>query len=121
MRNWILSIFVILFLLNSQSCKDREQIDPEQLLPDSLIVMILTDGFILNSAFNQTFGDVKDSVGKAYSAQILEKYKVSEEVLQANLDFRLRSPLKMDSIYQQMLDRIDVLEGKLHVRDDENK
>jgi len=85
------------------------------------MVMILTDGFILNSAFNQTFGEVKDSVGKAYSKQILEKYEVTEEVLEVNLDFLNRNPLKMDSIYQQMLDRIDDLEEKMHVGDDDNK
>lgn len=109
---------VAFFLLIGQSCKDREMIDPELVLPDSLIVQILTDGFILNSAFNQTFGEVKDSVSDVYTQQILEKYNVSQEVLEVNLDFLNRDPLRMDSIYQKMLDRIDDLEEKLHVRDE---
>ncbi|NND35238.1 MAG: DUF4296 domain-containing protein [Saprospiraceae bacterium] len=86
---------------------------PEVKLTDSILVNILTDSYILNSAFNQTYGVVKDSIGKVYSQQILDKYQVSEEILEANIQWMYQEPGRMDTIFQAMLDRLDYLEEKL--------
>jgi hypothetical protein len=98
------------YLLAASACTERSWEEPEIKLEDSLVVRILTDSYILNAAFNQTFGTIKDSVSLVYSKQVLGKYGVSAEVLDANLLYLSHDPMKMDTIYQGMLDRLDELE-----------
>ncbi len=90
------------------------QIDPpEVILEDSLLVKILTDSYILNAAFHQTAGSVKDSIGKAYKQQILDKYQITRVVLDQNVEWLYAHPDKLDSIFQMMLDRMDILETQI--------
>jgi hypothetical protein len=85
---------------------------PEVVLGDSLLVRILTDSYILNAAFNQTAGTVKDSISKVYSQQIIDKYEVSQEVLDENIQW-LYSQNRIDTIFQMMMDRMDYLENHI--------
>ncbi len=95
------------------------QIDPpEVILEDSLLVKILTDSYILNAAFHQTAGSVKDSIGKAYKQQILDKYQISRVVLDQNVEWLYAHPDKLDSIFQMMLDRMDTLETQISEKAD---
>jgi hypothetical protein len=85
---------------------------PEVVLGDSLLVRILTDSYTLNAAFNQTAGTVKDSISKVYSQQIIDKYEVSQEVLDENIQW-LYSQNRIDTIFQMMMDRMDYLENHI--------
>jgi hypothetical protein len=89
---------------------------PQVLLGDSLLVNILTDSYILDAAFNQTAGTVKDSISKAYSQQIIDKYQVSQEVLDENIQW-LYSQNRIDTIFQMMMDRMDYLEDRISRED----
>ena len=102
----------IYVFVGSTSCS-RDQLQPPQvLLDDSLMVRILTDSYILNAAFNQTAGTVKDSISKAYHQQIIDKYQISQEVLDENIQW-LYSQNRIDTIFQMMMDRMDYLEDQI--------
>ncbi|MBK8504093.1 MAG: DUF4296 domain-containing protein [Saprospiraceae bacterium] len=99
-------------IAGNTSCLRSQMEPPQVMLGDSLLVKILTDSYILNAAFNQTSGTVKDSVSKAYSQQIIDKYEVSQEVLDENIQW-LYSQNRIDTIFQMMMDRMDYLEDQI--------
>jgi hypothetical protein len=101
------------FLVSNISCKKNQIVEPEIVFGDSLLVNILTDSYILNSAFNQTYGIAKDSIGDIYSQEILDRYQISQSLLEANMEWMYRDPLRVDTIFQLMLDRLDYLEERI--------
>lgn len=104
----------------STACTHNQMDPPEVLLTDSMLVKILADGYILNAAFNQTSGTVKDSISKAYSQQITEKYQVSQEVMDENIRW-LYAQNRIDTIFQMMLDRMDYLEDRISAEKDPSR
>lgn len=102
------------------ACTRSEMEPPEILLTDSLLVNILADSYILNAAFNQTAGTVKDSVSKAYSEQILHKYHISQEVLDQNIEWRYAQE-QMDTIFNRMMERMNYLENRISLKSDNRK
>lgn len=91
-------------------CYSSDLVEPEVLLSDSVMVNVMTDSYILNNAFHQTTGTVKDSIAHIYSDQIFEKWGVDKDVFTNNLEWLYRNPARLDSIYEKMLDRLDRLE-----------
>jgi len=106
MRSGII-ICLILF-----GCRDTE-FEPENKIPDSTMVSIMTDLYALNAAFAQTFGTIKDSISNLYIKQIEEQYAITETQLNENLEYLRRNPAKLDSIFDRILDRIEVLESNI--------
>ena len=90
---------------------------PEVLLNDSLLVNILSDSYILNAAFSQTAGMVKDSISKSFKQQILDKYQISQDVLDQNVEWRYAEG-RMDSIFNMMMERMNYLENHISSRSD---
>ena len=80
------------------------------MLDDSTLVLVLTDAFIMNAAFAQTFGIVKDSISQEYARQIERKYNLSQEALEANIDYLYNDPARLDTFFDKMLERIDYLD-----------
>jgi hypothetical protein len=111
-KNCILGL-LLFGLISHNACKKIQIDEPEIILDDSLLVNILTDSYILNSAFNQTYGIVKDSIGKVYSQQILDRYHISRELLDANVNWLYQDQGRVDSLFQRMLDRLDYLEERV--------
>ncbi|MCB0685894.1 MAG: DUF4296 domain-containing protein [Saprospiraceae bacterium] len=103
------SISIVTF---SSSCRRAEMEPPAEILTDSVLVNILTDSYILNAAFNQTAGTIKDSVSQAYSQQILDKYHISQEVLEENVEWRYAQE-RMDTIFNMMMERMNYLEDHI--------
>ena len=73
----------------------------------------MTDAFILQSAFAQTYGEVRDSMSDVYTQQLLDKFEISREVYEENMEWLFKQPEKLDSIYAQMLKRAEYLEDRI--------
>lgn len=104
MYRWIL---VGIFLL---SCSTEDEFPEEMYIPDSTMVKMMADAFVLNAAFADTYVAKKDSIAKEYTHQLMTKYGVSEEQFQLNLDRIHGQPEKLDSVFKDMLKLIDDLE-----------
>lgn len=88
---------------------------PVVMLSDSVLVNILADSYILSAAFNQTAGATKDSISDAYRQQIFDKYEITQEILDENVEWRYAQE-EMDTIFNRMMDRLNYLE--LHISSD---
>ncbi len=95
-------------------CFRQEIPEPSRVLEDSVLVNVLVDGYILNAAFNYTYGNPKDSVSWAYNEQLMNKYGINKTILDENIRWIQRDPNRMDSVYQMMLDRINDLEDQVN-------
>ena len=104
---------IVVFLFVNISCKKNQLIEPEVVFEDSLLVNILTDGYILNAAFNQTYGSIKDSIGDIYSQEILDRYQINRSLLEANIEWLYQDESRVDTIFQKMLDRLEYLEEEI--------
>jgi hypothetical protein len=113
MKYFIQLTGLFMLMVGSSACVKKQISPPEVLLTDSVLINLLTDSYILNAAFNQTAGSVKDSVGQAYSRQILDKYQITQEVLDQNINWLYAHPQKLDSIFDLMMDRMDYLENRI--------
>ena len=104
---------MVCLLVLLQSCQESSIIPPPTLLPDSTLVKVMTDAFILQSAFRQTFGGVRDSMSEVYAQQLLTKYDITMDVYDENMRWLGRQPEKLDSIYAKILQRAGSLEDKI--------
>ncbi len=84
-----------------------------ELLPDSVMVNVMTDAFILNAAYADTYGQAKDSMALVYSKQLLEKYQLTQEQLDFNVDRLVEDPERFEAILNRMADRVAELEREL--------
>ena len=102
-------IFICLVL---SACLARH-IEPENKISDSTMVNIMTDLYALNAAFAETFGTVKDSISSVYMKQIEKQYSITKAQLEENLEYLRSDPVKLDSIFNQILRKIDELESDI--------
>ena len=107
-------------LWSSVSCATEHMDPPEIILNDSLLVNILADSYILNAAFNQTAGTVKDSISKSFQKQIFDKYQIDQDVLDRNVEWRYAEG-QMDSIFNMMMERLNYLESHISSKTDNQK
>ncbi len=116
-------IFWVLVLLLCACARPGSNRTDFEMLDDSTLMLVMTDAYILNAAFAQTFGVVKDSISQAYARQIEEKYNISQEALEANIDFLYNDPARLDTFYDLLLQRIDYLDDNardLNVKPDKD-
>ncbi len=113
----LVGILLASFLL---ACELADPVDEIRHFEDSLMVNILTDAFVLQAAFADTYGDVKDSMATVYSRQLLTKYNISKEELEYNIERIFEDPIRADSILQKILDRVDYLERNIDFESEEN-
>ncbi len=107
--------FSVLFLITLACARPGSNQTEFEMLDDSTLMLVMTDAYILNAAFAQTFGVVKDSISLSYAKQIEEKYNISQEALEANIDHLYNDPARLDTFYDLLLQRIDYLDD--NVRD----
>ncbi|NND09047.1 MAG: DUF4296 domain-containing protein [Saprospiraceae bacterium] len=105
---WFLSLWFVYL-----SCAKAGEQQPIEILPDSTLVVVMTDAFILQSAFRQTFGDIRDSMSEVYTQQLLSKHGITLDVYNTNMEWLSRHPEKLDSIYAKVLQRAGSLEDKI--------
>ncbi len=105
-----LAILTILLLC---CCQTQEPLEDFRVIEDSLMVKIMTDAFILHAAFADTYGAVKDSMSDVYTKQLLDKYQISQSEFEANFDRIFSDPEYADTIYKQITNYANELEGSI--------
>ncbi len=109
---WLTAIFFV-------DCSQSSTLQDLRIFKDSLMVNIMTDAFILHSAFADTYGAVKDSMSEIYSDQLLERHQISREELEVNLERIFEDPSRADSIFQLIITKVEMLEEKIHFQSED--
>ncbi len=107
LRGLVLSIMIL------SACSQSETQPDLRVWDDSLAVRVLTDAFIYHAAFSDTYGPVKDSVSTVFSNQLYDKYNLTKEEFEFNLDRIFQEPAIADSMYRMILKRVEKLEQKI--------
>ncbi len=110
---WFMRMIILTGVICLCACQEKDTLEPEVLLDDSTMVIIMTDAFILQSAFGQTYGPIKDSMSEVYTQQLFEKYGIDQDIYDENVSYRMSDPAKMDSIYSRILKRAEYLEDRI--------
>ncbi len=104
------SLLPLMLFFGLIACTSEDEFSEEMYIPDSTMVRMMIDAFVLNAAFADTYIDKKDSIATTYTDQLMTKYGVSEEQFQMNLDRIHSQPEKLDSVFDRMIKLIDDLE-----------
>ena len=107
--------FILALGVVATSCWRSGENEDIAVFEDSTMVKIMTDAFILHAAFSDTYGAVKDSISEVYTKQLFEKYDISREEFEFNVDRVFEDPMLADSIFQLIIKRVDDLESKLDI------
>jgi hypothetical protein len=106
-------ITVILF---SVGCDRKQDIRaPEDLLPDTIMVQMLTDMFLVEGVMIQLEYLQAKEPGDAvpYYAEIYGKYKTTREAFTASMEYYARKPEHLDRIYDMAIQNLTVLQDAL--------
>lgn len=96
------------------SCQEGKIEAPETVLHDTVMIDMIIDAFVLNAAYAETFGAVRDSISEAFSQQLFQQHNIPENVFLENLEWLQLHPEKLDKIYDKVLEKLDTLEDEAH-------
>lgn len=115
MKKLFLSLLVI-GLLSSCYHEVKDQVKkPSRLLPEDSLVLVLTEVQIADGALTHqriSHKKIKGSKEKYY-AIIYKKFDLTPKLLEENIKYYNSDPDKMAAIYDQVLENLSKLEGKL--------
>lgn len=96
-----------------QSCGNQFTPIPIHKMSDMLLEMHLAESLSqqLPKDSNQTSYKNEDSL-LVFNAEILKKYHISESTFKANIDWYKTQPEMLDSVYQNILSEIAILQSK---------
>lgn len=98
------------------SCTSKSSNVPEKLIGDSLMVKIIADGFILQSAFSETFSLKKDSMSQVYRDQLFDHYQISQDQLDETMEWYYRHPKELDTLYMDALLLLEEMQNEIEMR-----
>mgnify|MGYP001101236479 CR=1 FL=1 len=112
-----LVVVYLLILIGSSflSCKQTEETKPEVLLTESQMIDVTTDIQLIEAALNYRrnigldFTDIRD----VYYGHLFEKHGITAEIYQENVLFYNRTPARMESIYNEVLENLEALQAGL--------
>ena len=108
------ALFVASLILVVSGCQEKEPPIPQKTFTQILFDLHLAESYAqhLPKDTNRTTIKNADSLDR-YTAQILKQYRFSEEQFHQTLDYYKSRPILLDSIYQDMLSRISILQSKI--------
>ena len=110
------SFLLILIALCITACIQGSGDYPQQRIADSLMVHIIADGFVLQSAFAETFAVKKDSMSEIYSQQLLDNYEIDMEMLDETMSWYYQHPSMLDTLYMNVLLLLESMQTSTEVR-----
>jgi hypothetical protein len=75
-------------------------------IPEKKLIQILTDAHYAEAALQDVYGSQKDSLKQVYFQEIYQLYETSEEELNKTMDILRKDPVRLDKIYQQVVENL---------------
>lgn len=97
---WMFVLAVGLLL----ACGREENKIPMQ---ESELVNLLIDVHVAEAAAQDLYGEIKDSVGRAYYDQIYQIHDIDQAIFDTTLAVLRRNPEYASRVYQKVMDEID--------------
>jgi Domain of unknown function (DUF4296) len=111
-RYLILLSLTMLFLCCSESI-------PQGVLSAKKITPILVDLHLAEGIYSQRYTQkiTRDNYSEDLYLSVLKKHKVDQKVLEASLLYYGKYPEKYKPIYDEVLNKLHVIESEFHVQD----
>lgn len=105
MKRLILGFFVLIFVT---AC-NRNQV-PEGIIENGKMVLVLTDVHLVDSYVSSAAYDTTTQPAANYYKVVYQKYKIDSVQLQKSLRYYSRDPELLDTMYHQVLKRLETME-----------
>lgn len=112
-RTWARRWLIVFGLLMWVSCGGEEV--PEGILSEDEMVPILLEVYVAEGKVNE-LRVKRDSalvVFEEYETRILDKYALTDSLYTNSLRYYFEHPLKLESIYETVLDSLNLMEKRL--------
>jgi hypothetical protein len=109
MQRWLIFIFIPLAIACSDNSNSKKELSKDKMLN------VLTDIQLTESA-NGFYASKNDSAMRkmaGYYAEIFQRNKVTAEQYEHTYNYYLRHPDEMDSLYQELLNRLVAKQSEL--------
>ena len=122
MKKTTLSYFLILLSAACFSCRDKGFPKPENLVSEKEMVNILYDIHLGEAWSNHYRIDNKSKkiTSKDLYFSVLKKHKVADSIFEQSVVFYSSMPKKYEKIYQQVIDRLNMLEQETNKQKEVN-
>lgn len=99
------------------SCRDEVagETQPDDLIPNDTLVMLLKDLTLIESHIQMKYINVstyKETM-KRSGQLVLDKYNISRKRFESSMDYYGTRQLEMQAIYAQVLDSLNLMSGKI--------
>lgn len=113
MKKGIILLITVLTIGMVQSCGNEFKPLPIHKMSEVLLEMHIAESLSqqMPKDSNQTSYKNEDSL-LVFNAEILNKYHISESTFKANIDWYKTQPEMLDSVYQNILSEIAILQSK---------
>jgi len=75
-------------------------------VPEKKLIEVLTDAHYAEAALQEVYGNQKDSLKRVYYQEIFQLHQVTEEQLTKSMDILRKDPIRLDKIYQKILENL---------------
>lgn len=103
-------MLLILLTLFVASCAEEEVIPIP--LPEEKLIDVLIDVHVAEAMMDKLTAIDQDTVGKVYYRMIFREHEVSKEDFDKSMEILREDPERLNSIYEQILDKLNVLEAE---------
>ncbi|MCB0632566.1 MAG: DUF4296 domain-containing protein [Saprospiraceae bacterium] len=103
-------IFIFSLAIVFAGCA-REEVEPIPLATDKLID-VLIDVHVAEAMMDKLTAADQDTVGKVYYRMIFREHGISKEDFDKSMDILREDPERLNAIYEQILDKLNVLEAE---------
>lgn len=100
--------FFLIFFIFSAACKKKEVHIPDTVLKKDVMVNVLADIHIAESALivKNTFGANNESLAASYYKFIFQKYKITPEQFKTSYDFYTSHPEIFSELYKEVMNEL---------------
>jgi hypothetical protein len=109
------AVFLAFTLVMMTGCSGKKGSGtPEELLPDSVMVEILTDMFLVEGVMIQLeyLQSKQPDDAVPYYAEIYKKHQTDRETFTAGMEYYARQPERLDRIYDMVVQKLTVLQDE---------
>ena len=109
------SLFFFVFCMASALIGCGDEGVPEGILSEQEMIPIILDVYLAEGKVNElrVKRDSALAIFEVYETKILEKYDLTDSVYSNSLRYYYDHPLKLESIYETVLDSLNLMEKRL--------
>lgn len=116
----LILLFCALLSLTYSCKKQLTKNKPVIVLTEEQLIAVMTDAQILEAALNhkRNIGQSTTELKSVWYNQLFERYQITNQIFEDNLNYYAENPGKMESILEEVLARLSQMQSEVNAEKD---